>query len=74
MNFDNATENAKEKLESVKMAAGEKVDEVLDAANTRLNTAGEKISEAGARLWENAPEGRIGEAIGAAAAQVENAG
>ncbi|MBX3170081.1 MAG: hypothetical protein KF760_21935 [Candidatus Eremiobacteraeota bacterium] len=74
MNFDNATESAKEQLENVKAAAGEKVGEALDAANARLNTAGEKISEAGAKLWENAPEGRIGDAIGAAAAQVESAG
>ena len=78
MNFENATESAKEqistKIEDVRAAAGDKVNEALDAANSRLNTAGEKISEAGAKLWENAPEGRIGDAIGAAAAQVETAG
>lgn len=85
MNFDNATESAKEqldhvkgqissKIEDAKTVAGDKVGEVLDAANARLNNAGEKLSEVGANLWENAPEGRIGEAIGAAAAQVENAG
>lgn len=85
MNFENATDAAKEQLENVKdqistriedvkTAAGEKVGDALDAANNRLHTAGEKLSEAGAKLWENAPEGRIGEAIGAAAAKVESAG
>lgn len=78
MNFENATENIKEQIstrvEDAKTAAGDKVNEALDAANGRLNAAGEKISEAGAQLWENAPEGRIGDAIGAAAAQVESAG
>lgn len=85
MNFENATEGAKEqlahakeqinsKIDDVKVAAGEKVTDALDAANGRLNTAGEKIAEAGAKLWESAPEGRIGDAIGVAAAQVESAG
>ena len=85
MNFENATEGAKEqlahakeqinsKIDDVKVAAGEKVTDALDAANGRLNTACEKIAEAGAKLWESAPEGRIGDAIGVAAAQVESAG
>lgn len=71
MNFENATDNIKEqintRLEDATTAASEKV-------NGALNTAGEKISEAGAQLWEKAPEGRLGDAVGAAAAQVESAG
>ena len=81
MNFDNAQhqiDNVKEqigaKAEDIKSAAGEKVKDVLDAANEKLNNAGEKISEAGARLCEKAPEGMVGHAIGRAAAQVESAG
>lgn len=81
MNFDNAQdqiENVKEqigaKAEDIKSAAGEKVAEVLDTANGKLNDAGEKISEAGARLWEKAPQGIVGDVIGKAAAQVESAG
>ena len=81
MNFDNAQQqidNVKEqigaKAEDIKNAAGEKVSDVLDAANGRLNHAGEKISEVGAKLWENAPEGIVGGVIGNAAAQVESAG
>ena len=62
------------KAEEIKNAAGEKATEVLDTANGRLNNAGEKISEAGAELWEKAPEGIVGDAIGKAAAQVEKAG
>jgi hypothetical protein len=85
MDFENATETARQKLEDVKSAASEKLDGVksaaadkvngaLDAANSTINAAGEKISETGARLWERAPEGPIGEAIGNAAAEIEQAG
>ena len=62
------------KAEEIKSAAGEKVTDVLDAANGRLNSAGEKISEVGAKLWEKAPEGIVGDVVGKAAAQVESAG
>lgn len=96
MNFENATETAKQKLEEVKSAASDKLEDVknaatekfegvksaaadkvngaLDAANSGLNAAGEKISETGAKLWEKAPEGRVGDAIGTAAAEIERAG
>ena len=62
------------KAEELKSAAGEKANDVLDAANGRLNHAGEKIAEVGAKLWEKAPDGIVGDAIGKAAAQVESAG
>ena len=74
MNIDNASEAARQQIDNVKAAAGEKVNQVLDAANQSLNAAGEKISETGAQLWEKAPEGRVGEAIGNAAAEIEAAG
>lgn len=74
MNFENAAENAREKIEEVKSTAAEKVAGALDTANSSLNAAGEKLSETGARLWESAPEGRVGDAIGNAAAEIEQAG
>ncbi|MBS2039841.1 hypothetical protein JST97_32955 [bacterium] len=74
MNFENAAEVAKDKLEGLKTAAVESVNGALDSANSSLNAAGEKLSETGAKLWESAPEGRVGEAVGVAAAEIEQAG